>query len=145
MEDRGWVTRRPNPNDRRSTILALTDEGRAIVHAADATFEMRLDQIIAAVASRTRMRKPRNANRVKATLQWPPAHRTLSMRSRRNRRRRSFALLSLLDGLDVDGFDYVSPVLHAGECDVAIRIVFGEPGDERCPHVVVGVGSEGKA
>ena len=23
-----------------------------------------------------------------------------------------------------------------------MRIVFGEPGDERCPHVVVGVGPE---
>jgi hypothetical protein len=26
-----------------------------------------------------------------------------------------------------------------------VRIVFGEPGDERCAHVVVGVGPEGKA
>jgi len=81
MEDRGWVTRRPNPNDRRGAILALTGAGRAIVRAADATVEMRLDQIVAAVASLTRTRKPRNANRLKVTLPWPTAHRTLSMRS----------------------------------------------------------------
>jgi MarR family transcriptional regulator, multiple antibiotic resistance protein MarR len=51
MESRGWVTREPNPNDRRSAILALTEEGRAIADAADATFETRLAQIIAAAAS----------------------------------------------------------------------------------------------
>lgn len=50
MEKRGWVTRRPNPDDRRSAVLALTGEGRAVVDAADATFETRLSQIIAAAA-----------------------------------------------------------------------------------------------
>jgi len=114
MEDRGWVTRRPNPNDRRCAILALTGVGRAIGRAADATFEMWLDQIVAAVACRARTRNPRNANRLKVTLTWPTADRTLSMHSRRNRRRRSIALLSLLDALDVDGFDYLSLVLHDG-------------------------------
>jgi MarR family transcriptional regulator, multiple antibiotic resistance protein MarR len=51
MENRGWVTRRPNPNDRRSAILALTGAGRALVDAAAITFETRLDQIIGAVAT----------------------------------------------------------------------------------------------
>ena len=51
MEQRGWVTRQPNPDDRRSAILALTREGRAIIDAADATFETRLGQIIAAAAT----------------------------------------------------------------------------------------------
>lgn len=27
LEDRGWVTRRPGPTDRRSTLATLTDEG----------------------------------------------------------------------------------------------------------------------
>lgn len=48
LEKRGWVTRRPNPNDRRSAILALTSEGRALIDAADVTFSARLDQILAA-------------------------------------------------------------------------------------------------
>jgi DNA-binding MarR family transcriptional regulator len=46
LERRGLVTRRPNPNDRRSAILALTAEGRALVDAADAAFEARLGQIL---------------------------------------------------------------------------------------------------
>lgn len=45
LEQRGLVTRRPNPNDRRSTILALTEEGRGLIDAARITFEARLDQI----------------------------------------------------------------------------------------------------
>jgi MarR family transcriptional regulator, multiple antibiotic resistance protein MarR len=46
LERRGLVTRRPNPNDRRSAILVLTAEGRALVDAADAAFEARLGQIL---------------------------------------------------------------------------------------------------
>jgi MarR family multiple antibiotic resistance transcriptional regulator len=51
LEQRGLVTRRPNPKDRRSAILALTEEGRALVDAADATFEARLGQLLAAAAT----------------------------------------------------------------------------------------------
>jgi hypothetical protein len=52
LENRGWVARRPNPNDRRSAVLALTGAGRALVDAAAITFETRLDQLIGAVAAR---------------------------------------------------------------------------------------------
>ncbi len=55
MESRGWVTRLPNPDDRRSTVLALTDQGRALADAADATFQVRLDQIIASAATRAQL------------------------------------------------------------------------------------------
>ncbi len=48
MEKRGWVRRQPNPNDRRSAILALTGAGRALIDAADVTFSARLDQLLAA-------------------------------------------------------------------------------------------------
>jgi MarR family transcriptional regulator, multiple antibiotic resistance protein MarR len=51
MEKRGWVTRRPNPDDRRSAVLVLTGEGRAVIDAAEATFEKRLGEIIAAAAT----------------------------------------------------------------------------------------------
>lgn len=29
MEDRGWIVRRPNPQDKRGTLVYLTEEGRA--------------------------------------------------------------------------------------------------------------------
>ncbi len=31
LEDRGWVSRRPGPTDRRSTLATLTDEGFAVL------------------------------------------------------------------------------------------------------------------
>jgi MarR family transcriptional regulator, multiple antibiotic resistance protein MarR len=51
LEKRGWVTRRPNPEDRRSAILVLTDDGRALADAAEQNFQGRLDQILAAAAT----------------------------------------------------------------------------------------------
>ncbi|MEW9529159.1 MarR family winged helix-turn-helix transcriptional regulator [Microbispora sp. NPDC049125] len=38
LERRGWVLRQPNPSDRRSSLLALTDGGLRLVDAADKTF-----------------------------------------------------------------------------------------------------------
>jgi DNA-binding MarR family transcriptional regulator len=51
LEQRGWITRRPNPKDRRSAILVLTEAGRALVDAAEVTFEGRLGQLVAAAAA----------------------------------------------------------------------------------------------
>ena len=51
LEARGWLIRVPNPANRRSTILMLTDEGRALLDAADATFQTRLAEILADVAT----------------------------------------------------------------------------------------------
>lgn len=49
LEDRGWLIRRPNPANRRSTILTLTDRGRALIDAADRTFHERLAELLAPV------------------------------------------------------------------------------------------------
>lgn len=38
LEGRGWVNRIPNPADRRSSLLELTDAGQALVNDADSTF-----------------------------------------------------------------------------------------------------------
>jgi DNA-binding MarR family transcriptional regulator len=46
LEARGLLTRLPNPANRRSTILTLTDEGRALIDVADTTFRSRLAQIL---------------------------------------------------------------------------------------------------
>jgi MarR family transcriptional regulator, multiple antibiotic resistance protein MarR len=58
LEARGLVTRLPNPANRRSTILALTDEGRALIDAADTTFQRRLAEILADAAAPERIAPP---------------------------------------------------------------------------------------
>ncbi|WP_318204928.1 MarR family winged helix-turn-helix transcriptional regulator [Streptomyces sp. SCL15-4] len=38
LEKQGWLVRQPNPSDRRSSLLALTDDGSQLVDAAEQTF-----------------------------------------------------------------------------------------------------------
>ncbi|MGW2874146.1 MarR family winged helix-turn-helix transcriptional regulator [Kitasatospora sp. NPDC001225] len=45
LERQGWVARVPNPSDRRSSLLELTDEGRELVDAAEGTFTERLAEL----------------------------------------------------------------------------------------------------
>ena len=47
LEKQGWVARRPNPSDRRSSLLALTDDGLHLTDAAEATFTERTEELIA--------------------------------------------------------------------------------------------------
>jgi DNA-binding MarR family transcriptional regulator len=56
LEARGWVRRTPNPANRRSSILLLTEEGRNVVEAADATFGSRLREILAGAATPEQVR-----------------------------------------------------------------------------------------
>ena len=46
LEQQGWVARQPNPTDRRSSLLALTDDGLRLVDAAERTFGRRLAELI---------------------------------------------------------------------------------------------------
>ncbi|MER5431924.1 MarR family winged helix-turn-helix transcriptional regulator [Streptomyces sp. NPDC002588] len=46
LEKQGWVVRQPNPSDRRSSLLALTDAGVKLVDAAEGTFTERLTELI---------------------------------------------------------------------------------------------------
>ncbi|MFE9327315.1 MarR family winged helix-turn-helix transcriptional regulator [Nocardia sp. NPDC052278] len=46
LEKQGWVVRQPNPSDRRSSLLALTDAGVRVVEAAEETFSERLVQLL---------------------------------------------------------------------------------------------------
>jgi len=48
LERQGWARRQPNPADRRSSLLALTDEGRALVEAAERTVAERLAELLGA-------------------------------------------------------------------------------------------------
>ena len=45
-ERMGWLERRRNPADRRSSLLALTPAGRALVDEAEQTFDTRLHELI---------------------------------------------------------------------------------------------------
>lgn len=45
-ETQGWVVRLPNPDDRRSSLISLTDNGAALVAKAEETFHRQLEQLI---------------------------------------------------------------------------------------------------
>ena len=47
LEARGWVARRPNPANRHSSLLSLTDAGQQIVAQAEATFVREIAQHLA--------------------------------------------------------------------------------------------------
>ncbi|WP_030243164.1 MarR family winged helix-turn-helix transcriptional regulator [Streptomyces sp. NRRL S-350] len=47
LERQGWAARRPNPSDRRSSLLALTDDGLRLLAAAEGTFTTELTELIA--------------------------------------------------------------------------------------------------
>ncbi|MFD9632321.1 MarR family winged helix-turn-helix transcriptional regulator [Streptomyces violascens] len=55
LEKQGWVVRQRNPSDRRSSLLALTDEGLKLVDAADRTFTERLTELIGGTLDGSRM------------------------------------------------------------------------------------------
>ncbi|WP_459651282.1 MarR family winged helix-turn-helix transcriptional regulator [Kitasatospora sp. Ki12] len=48
LEKLGWAARRPNPADRRSSLLALTDDGARLVTEAERTFTDGLAELLGA-------------------------------------------------------------------------------------------------
>ncbi|MEU6541226.1 MarR family transcriptional regulator [Streptomyces sp. NPDC047000] len=46
LERQGWAVRQPNPADRRSSLLALTDDGTRLVDAAQETLAEALAELI---------------------------------------------------------------------------------------------------
>jgi DNA-binding MarR family transcriptional regulator len=53
LEQRGHVARRPSPTDRRSSIVELTDAGRALVASAGPVFDEELERRFADPLSKT--------------------------------------------------------------------------------------------
>jgi DNA-binding MarR family transcriptional regulator len=47
LERNGWVARRPNPSDRRSSLLVLTESAVELVDASERTFTAHLAEMIA--------------------------------------------------------------------------------------------------
>lgn len=45
-EAQGWVTRLPNPADRRSSLISLTERGAALVAEAEHSFHGQLEELI---------------------------------------------------------------------------------------------------
>ena len=66
MAQQGWVERLPNPADRRSSLLALTDAGTLLVQAAEDTFTERLTELLADTALTT---AARTLAQLRATLE----------------------------------------------------------------------------
>jgi DNA-binding MarR family transcriptional regulator len=54
LERLGWVARRPNPADRRSSLLVLTEEGVRLVDAAEQTFTERVTELVEGALGSTR-------------------------------------------------------------------------------------------
>ncbi|MFJ7246868.1 MarR family winged helix-turn-helix transcriptional regulator [Kitasatospora sp. NPDC098652] len=46
LEKQGWAARRPNPADRRSSLLVLTEEGTRLVEAAERTVTEGLAELL---------------------------------------------------------------------------------------------------
>ena len=55
LERHGWVARQPNPADRRSSLLVLTEDGRRLTDAAEKTFTERVTELFEDTLDRTRM------------------------------------------------------------------------------------------
>ncbi|MET3807860.1 DNA-binding MarR family transcriptional regulator [Nakamurella sp. UYEF19] len=56
LQASGWCERRPNPEDRRSSILELTDAGDALLAAAGPVFDSGLERFLSAPLSATGLR-----------------------------------------------------------------------------------------
>jgi MarR family transcriptional regulator, organic hydroperoxide resistance regulator len=57
IEASGWVKRRPNPEDRRSSIIELTPAGRKLLSKATRTFEAELEQRLGGALSAQALRQ----------------------------------------------------------------------------------------
>lgn len=69
VEAAGHCERRPNPQDRRSSLIALTPSGAAALAAADVVFEQVLAELLGAVLSPTALaRFAVTLGRVRAAL-----------------------------------------------------------------------------
>ncbi|WP_022882603.1 MarR family winged helix-turn-helix transcriptional regulator [Gryllotalpicola ginsengisoli] len=52
----GWVERVPNPHDRRSSWLVVTDAGRKLLAAAKPTFEASVDELAGSALTASELR-----------------------------------------------------------------------------------------
>ena len=55
LERHGWVARLPNPADRRSSLLVLTEDGARLADAAEQTFTDRVTELVEGALGHTRV------------------------------------------------------------------------------------------
>nr|AGU09703.1 MarR family [uncultured organism] len=55
LEQEGWVRREPDPADRRSSFLRLTDSGRSVVDGAEAVFRRELVKLVGQAVSKSEL------------------------------------------------------------------------------------------
>jgi DNA-binding MarR family transcriptional regulator len=73
LEKRGWIQRRPDPEDGRSTLAALTDAGAAKVEEAAPGHVAEVRRLIFDPLTRTQQRQLRTiSHRILGALQAPP-------------------------------------------------------------------------
>jgi DNA-binding MarR family transcriptional regulator len=53
LEKQGWIVRQTNPADRRSSLLALTDDGAQLLDAAETTFAAGLSELVEGALDRS--------------------------------------------------------------------------------------------
>lgn len=54
LEGRGYIERRPDPGDRRVRLLAITDEGRTVMDAAQQDIHRHEDGLLASLSAADR-------------------------------------------------------------------------------------------
>jgi DNA-binding MarR family transcriptional regulator len=74
LQHAGLVERRPDPTDRRATLVALTDEGRAVLAAADAERRRRADDLLARLTDAERAELLRLLHRLADDPDAPRGH-----------------------------------------------------------------------
>ncbi|HZY98256.1 MAG TPA: MarR family transcriptional regulator [Candidatus Baltobacteraceae bacterium] len=61
LEEAGLVTRRPDPDDRRGTLVRLTAKGKAPIDSATSRHVANEERLLASLSSRERQRLKRTA------------------------------------------------------------------------------------
>ena len=91
LERRGWIVRRPNPDDRRSVLVSVTDEGRAVTDQLLPGVRVVERDVMSALTSREREQLLRLLDKVLAraaeVAEAPPT--PMAGRRRRPRRART--------------------------------------------------------
>ncbi|WP_067678147.1 MarR family winged helix-turn-helix transcriptional regulator [Nocardia miyunensis] len=55
MEKQGWIERRPNPANRRSSLLALTPDGESVASRAEPIWQAAIREILGTAVSRDQL------------------------------------------------------------------------------------------
>ncbi|MFE9537271.1 MarR family winged helix-turn-helix transcriptional regulator [Streptomyces sp. NPDC006691] len=69
LENQGWIVRQANPADRRSSLLALSDEGSRLLAAAEETFTVTLRGLLGGALDESGAAAGRALSRLRLALE----------------------------------------------------------------------------